>query len=144
MLTMLLLLAAEPVDCPPVGSVMRDRMKIAGEICRDDPPPPKPAAPFKARPITASEKAEIMREADKLLFDGPSARWQWGERKSAHLYCGMVNAKNRLGAYVGWRPFYFFQGKFKIVPEGEEDVVYEGICSNAGYIEPPDWLKPKA
>ena len=85
-----------------------------------------------------------MAAADLVLFDGASARWQWGPRKDADAYRGSVNAKNRFGAYVGWRPFYFFQGQFGVVGEGDSGrIVYEAVCSSSGYIDTPQWLKDK-
>lgn len=148
MILSMLLAVAEPVECPPKGTAARDRMKLAGELCNDEPLP-KPAAPlkasppFKERPLTAAEKAAIIKAADLVLFDGVSARWQWGPRKSDFAYCGQVNAKNRFGAYAGWAPFYFTEGKFRIVGDDDKGarIVYDAICSGAGYIETPDWLK---
>lgn len=43
------------------------------------------------------------------LVDGESGRFRdiKGSLDGADLYvCGYVNAKNRLGGYVGWRRFY--------------------------------------
>lgn len=142
-------LAMAPIDCPPVGTAARDRLKAAGEICKDDP---KSTAPAKAkkfveRPLTAAEKAAIIKKADTVLFDGPAARWQWGPKKSDFVYCGMVNGKNRMGAYIGWQPFYYTpSGSFEIVtgPEDGAKIVYDALCSDAGYIEKPEWLKDKA
>ena len=129
---MLAMAVAEPIDCPPAGA-------SAGEICADEPKaPPKGPKPFVARPLSAAEKAEIMREADKVLFDGPSARWQWGPRLDDYVFCGQVNARNRLGAYVGWRPFYYTsRGSLRIIADGDSTIAYKALCSNAGYIPKP-------
>jgi hypothetical protein len=41
------------------------------------------------------------------LFDAQSARWKFENYRGDYLVCGHVNAKNRIGAYVGYQPFYF-------------------------------------
>ncbi|WP_411340308.1 hypothetical protein V6U71_21470 [Sphingopyxis sp. J-6] len=99
--------------------------------------------PYEPRPISAADKAKIVAEADKLLFDGPAARWQWGLRKSDFIYCGFVNGKNRMGAYVGWTPFYYTDRGLRIISPGDSTITYEGLCSSAGYIEKPEWLEDK-
>lgn len=95
------------------------------------------------RPIAAAEQAAIKNAADDLLFDGPSARWKWPPKRSAFVYCGEVNAKNRMGAYIGWHPFYFVidEDKLRILHDGDDRIVYEALCASAGYIPKPAWLE---
>lgn len=103
---------------------------------------PKPS--FVPKPISSADKAEIIRQADIDLIDGPSARWRWDQpRLDADLYCSFVNSKNSMGGYVGWRPFYFFQGKLRIIGPRDSVIVYETLCSGSGYIPEPEWLKGK-
>lgn len=88
-------------------------------------------------PPTKAEQAEIKRYFDAELLDGPSARWKWPARVSKGSYCGWVNAKNRMGAYTGWKPFYFIKldnGK----PAGgiagsASSVMFEYMCTTQGY-----------
>ena len=96
---------------------------------------------FAPKPVSEADKAEIKRAADKIMFDGPSARWDWPKRLHPDVYCGSVNGKNRLGAYVGWQPFLWTQNELRIIGPGDSRVVYEALCSSAGYIEKPTWMK---
>jgi len=100
-------------------------------------------APFKPRPITAAEQAAIKAKADLLMFDGPSSRWQWPLKRDADVYCGFVNGKNRMGAYVGWTPFYISGGELAIIGEGDRRFGYELQCGMTGYIPKPEWLSDK-
>ena len=46
---------------------------------------------------------------DMILADYPSARFRevtLGYRELKMVMCGYYNAKNQMGAYVGWAPFY--------------------------------------
>lgn len=55
---------------------------------------------------SAQMRAAIMKAADAKLLDGASARFKWPpELQRTGVYCGWVNAKNKLGGYVGWTPF---------------------------------------
>lgn len=99
----------------------------------DAPPPP-------------ALQAKIKRHFDADLLDGPSARWKWpAMRKSAKgLYCGWVNAKNKLGAYTGWKPFYVFEVNGKVdgeIDDGQSStaIMLDVLCTQKGYdiTEPP-------
>ena len=65
--------------------------------------------PVKKKPplITVAEKAAIRAEFRKTLTDPESARFRWLARKSpdGNTYCGFINAKNRFGGYVGFKPY---------------------------------------
>lgn len=103
-------------------------------------------AAYTPRPVSPADKAKIMRKADELMFDGPATRWEWPMRRDAEVYCGKLNGKNQLGAYTGWRPFYYVRESFVIVTK-DEDPTYEVLCGKTGYIPLADWLhdagKPK-
>lgn len=67
-----------------------------------------------AHDLTHKEKATIEKEIKRGLSDPESARFQWlklpksvGIRPpdTATTYCGLVNAKNKMGGYVGYKPF---------------------------------------
>lgn len=84
-------------------------------------------------------------------MDGESARWRWPlHQPKWGFYCGLVNSKNRMGAYVGFVPFFVAggigdapksTGEFKIFQKGiatpggtdiDTEVVYK-MCSKYGY-----------
>lgn len=95
---------------------------------------------YTPRPVSEADKAAIRKQADKVLFDGPTARWQWPDRLDAKVYCGQVNSKNRFGAYVGWTPFYFYEGELRIIGPDDSRVTYELFCGVKGYIPKADWI----
>ncbi len=55
------------------------------------------------------------------LKDPESARFKWIKVSDSRFYCGFVNAKNALGGYVGFEPFYVdyyktSNGKYEVGP----------------------------
>jgi hypothetical protein len=90
-------------------------------------------------PITPARQAQIKARFDNVLLDGVSARWKWQPQRSRLLYCGWVNAKNRMGAYSGWSPYYVMFEKSgritsaKIVGSGDSPIVLETLCNSVGY-----------
>lgn len=53
----------------------------------------------------------IREEFDSTLADYPSTRFKavrFGFRNADRIVCGFYNAKNRMGAYVGWSAFYAY------------------------------------
>jgi len=58
--------------------------------------------------LTNNEKEIISASIRNMITDPESARFKWvpliDERKS-NTYCGVVNAKNRLGGYAGDAPY---------------------------------------
>lgn len=113
---LLALAAAEPIDCPPVGSAARDRLKSAGEICRDDQERTdklvaegrkfrERGAAFKDRPFPAEMRTQVRAVMNQDLRDGPTARYQWLAWKHPDVYCFEVNGKNAFGAYSGWSTY---------------------------------------
>lgn len=93
----------------------------------------------------ATLQRSIKSHFDAELLDGLSARWKWPAQRSPTMYCGWVNAKNRMGAYTGWTPFAVLieKGKVKngrlIGEPGVVNEIYAGGCTKAGYDinEPP-------
>jgi hypothetical protein len=98
-------------------------------------------------PPSGDYKAQIRSTFDLILFDGASARYRF-ERpvksylKAAPVYgtsltygwrvCGLVNAKNRFGGYVGWRRFFTLFNHNAIVFRimgGDEDLNDASIAS---------------
>ena len=77
-------------------------------------------------PIQAETKAHFEME----LFDAESARWKFEDYRGDFLVCGYVNAKNRMGAYVGFQPFYFNakDGTGRIYAPGEDAWLFRTLC----------------
>lgn len=98
------------------------------------------------RALTDRNKADIVRQIKDDLTDGESARWRWPRQVDSAVYCGWVNAKNRMGAYAGWAPFLVIgtvatTGEFKTygatfatgdLSDRATIVVYR-MCSESGY-----------
>lgn len=57
------------------------------------------------RDLTAAETAAIKTVVEDKLKDPESARFKWEKWNGGIYYCGMVNAKNSYGGYVGFVPF---------------------------------------
>jgi hypothetical protein len=63
------------------------------------------AAPAE-RPLKPAEKSAITHEIEAKLLDPASALFRMGPiRPASEYYCGLVNAKNRMGGYNGFEPF---------------------------------------
>nr|WP_314136946.1 hypothetical protein [uncultured Brevundimonas sp.] len=60
-------------------------------------------------PVTAAQITDARRALDARLFDYPSARFR-DVRGTGFALCGFVNAKNRYGAYSGWKRFAWLAG----------------------------------
>jgi hypothetical protein len=59
------------------------------------------------RPLTDDEKAVVKTAIETELNDPGSATYKWEPVKTAGVpsrYCVEVNAKNRYGGYVGFKP----------------------------------------
>jgi len=94
----------------------------------------KPLEPFVAR---------VADRFDFVLPDYPSARFRsvtLGYRELKEVMCGYYNARNRMGAYVGWAPFYAIgDGKTAILkayaPGDEVPYSYKFHCEG-----PTAWI----
>lgn len=101
--------------------------------------------------LSARAKTDIIRQVKDTLIDGESARWRWPlHQPEWGVYCGFVNSKNRMGAYVGFVPFFVAggigdgpksSGEFKLfehriaTPDGSDfdsQIVYK-MCGKYGY-----------
>jgi hypothetical protein len=52
--------------------------------------------------LTSAEKAAVMQAVKGVLKDPDSARFKWTTlRAGSSTYCGLVDAKNSFGGYVG-------------------------------------------
>lgn len=99
-------------------------------------------------PLPLAKQQAIRRYFDAKLFDGPSARWKWPkQQKDRGMYCGWVNARNRLGAYTGWTAYFVDFGPsgkvdhdvMLIDPKEVMTDVFSGVCTRQGYdvLNPP-------
>jgi hypothetical protein len=95
------------------------------------------ASPALASPPSASLQASIRADLESKMRDARSARFIWPDVASPRVYCGFINGRNAMGAYVGYRLFY------AITDGGRIDVQIQGtgivgdlaprICADAGY-----------
>jgi len=110
--------------------------------------------PAFARDLTAKEKEVIKKAVQEKLSDPESARFKWlsvsdaESRKSTGItYCGIVNAKNRFGGYVGDTLYYGLlvrlhdnsSPSFQVLVLGDEDFmayVASEMCKKKGYVLP--------
>lgn len=72
------------------------------------------------RASTQRELGTAKSYFDGVLFDGVSARWKDVRTWRGGYVCGSVNAKNRMGAYVGWHQFWYRAGEGGVVPGGSD------------------------
>lgn len=89
----------------------------------------------------ASHEREVREALDRTLHDAPAARFKdirviAGRRDGEpKLLCGLVNAKNRLGAYVGWHRFLVERGTdFAVVSvDADKNSSDADIAHQAGF-----------
>lgn len=136
-----MLLAA--TDCPPLDSAAGQRMKAAGEIC-DNWTAEARAKRAKAPVATPALQAKIKKAFEFELLDAPSARYYWPNVMKQEFYCGFFNAKNRMGAYSGWKRYVvtFENGKAdKPIVFSSDDTIFTPTltraCDDAGYPSEP-------
>lgn len=80
---------------------------------------------------------------DVILPDYPSARFRsvsLGYRELKMVMCGYYNARNRMGAYVGWAPFYAISDGRNVIlktygPDEEVPYSYRFHCEG-----PTAWI----
>lgn len=64
------------------------------------------AATAAERSLKPAEAAGIKHAIEAQLVDPSSAQFRMGPiRPASEFYCGLVNAKNRMGGYNGFEPF---------------------------------------
>ena len=94
-------------------------------------------------PLIPRDREAIKAFVADKLYDGESARWRWPLAREPAGYCGWVNAKNRMGAYVGWRLYYVFYlsgaGGVKVLrarmtgDDDAETAKINSLCADDGY-----------
>lgn len=58
-----------------------------------------------AKDFSASQKSKLQAAVKEHLIDSDSAKFKLPEYKGGDIYCGQVNAKNRMGGYTGYTVF---------------------------------------
>jgi hypothetical protein len=107
-----------------------------------------------AKDLSSQEKSIIEKAVKHELSDPESARFKWfnlsqeqqvamKEKDAAATYCGLVNAKNKMGGYVGDTPFLvvlsWSNGKvsptnpFVMLAATDEPGGVLAACAKAGY-----------
>lgn len=101
-----------------------------------------------AATLTACEQLpgavnEAKREVRRNLIDPTSARFESVyENHKTGAVCGFVNAKNRMGAYVGAKPFVYEKSSgATLVQEPPTDREFERYFDNIEYAEAGDYMK---
>lgn len=97
------------------------------------------AAPAEFPPRGTPSEAQFAharRELNERLFDYPSARFR-DVRGDDTRICGYVNAKNRMGAYTGWKLFGVLGSEGSLVWIGD-DYMLEPMCTPALMSSPTD------
>lgn len=115
------------MECFPPDTVTGRRQIRLGQ-CRDPDAPP----PVADRQPSAAEQQKAKTAFDIIAYDGPSARWRFELVKSGKLVCGYVNAKNRMGGYVGWTPFIFDLIDHSFTTYADRQWFYDAICLGRG------------
>lgn len=95
------------------------------------------------RDATPKEIEAVRSAMERDLLDAESARFNSVKVKGNYL-CGLVNAKNRMGAYAGYKPFtgMVFKdetGKLLAAPMGLDSSpeVIHSMCAQKGIPLPP-------
>lgn len=58
-----------------------------------------------------------------MMVDPWSAQFksEFKSKLAPDTYCGLVNSKNRMGAYVGFSPYVFVKGEYVAITDGSPD-----------------------
>lgn len=119
--------ATHPEDVRLIDVSPPEMVTVTGPI--GEAPDPKDVAAAKlASTWSPAFFAGAKREMDGMFFDYPSARFRdvkTGVRNSHRVICGMANAKNRMGAYVGWRYLLVVESSAGFTVEMEEAPTYK-------------------
>ncbi len=84
--------------------------------------------------LKPDERSALIDLFDQNLFDGPAARFRSVNRvpQFENNFCGRINVKNKLGAYVGFKLFVADLGtKFIYIDNDSEPFGIEALRSRA-------------
>lgn len=91
------------------------------------------ATPEYPRAITAADRAMIEPAVRRGLIDPDSARFRWyPQMRDDGIYCGFVNAKNRMGGYTGFTLFMSLIGKRA---DGTQVVAFTKLAHHIGPLQ---------
>lgn len=99
-------------------------------------------AAAEIRPATEQEIEAIRAGMERQLADARSTRFDTVLVDSEGYICGLVNAKNRMGAYVGYQAFtgmlFEIGDKLTAAPMGVgDDAISRKMCADKGFVLPP-------
>ena len=92
--------------------------------------------------FSAQQKASIEQAVRDQLSDPDSAKFKLPAFLGGQVYCGEVNAKNKMGGYNGFAPFQVFvldragKSSFVVLGVGEPGSSSQALrqtCAEAGY-----------
>lgn len=100
-------------------------------------------SPDAPKQPTPAQFADARRVLEDRLFDYPAARFRT-VRANDFMICGEVNAKNRLGAFTGWKRFgvSFNEGVSTLYSDGggaADDIMLDALCSEPERLGPADY-----
>lgn len=86
---------------------------------------------------------DLLKDPDSATFrnfqvflDYPASRVRWAAKGATDFVCGEFNAKNAMGGYTGYEPFYWDSAANKVVLMGPSDLapimkdMIEKTCSS--------------
>jgi hypothetical protein len=145
-----------------IGLLLAVAAVTACTVTTQLPISPTATSPIEMRPLALSEKAALAKTLSQRLKEPNAAQFKWlpvAANGSGPIgYCGLVNAKNRSGGYVGFRRFFamiskgpkgnYVEGRIEHIDGAPisvggdstaEDAVETGLtednCKNWGYID---------
>jgi len=92
--------------------------------------------------FSSQQKASIEQVIRDQLSDPDSAKFKFPAFLGGQVYCGEVNAKNKMGGYNGFAPFQVFvldragKSSFVVLGVGEPGSSSQALrqsCAEAGY-----------
>lgn len=117
--------------------------------CVPNAPSPDVLATAKAVQWTDADKRELTRILSAGLKDPDSAKFKWPplldvkRAEGFYNYCGMLNAKNSYGGYIGYQPFYAQVGRkpdgsisfaeMRGIGDGDAANPIPDLCAGYGY-----------
>lgn len=97
--------------------------------------------------LSAASRASLLDVMDRELVDGPSSRYRDVKGIAGGRICGLVNSKNRLGAYVGYQRFIYNEPERRLIIDGNSppgDIYFLDVaCPELATDEIKKLLRPK-
>lgn len=97
--------------------------------------------------LAPASRASLLDVMDRELVDGPSSRYRDVKGIAGGRICGLVNSKNRLGAYAGYQRFIYNDPERRLIMEGKSppgDIYFLDVaCPDLTTDEIKKLLRPK-